>query len=184
MWEVLRLIAVGVGGLVTGVVLASKSGKKDRDASDKRAVKEKLRSEKLARMLEERAKLCETHKDLAAFLIAMTAVGVAVANADGVITPSENKEIDRFVAGVLGSAFPQVVKDQIAMLYADPPSFEDALRVHIAPVSEKQFFDWTLIEEMVDLVAAADGKLHDNERPLRSILARFGTNGGFDDGQG
>ena len=179
----MRLIAVGVGGLVTGAILASKAGKKDRDASDKRAAKEKLRSERLAKMLEEKAKLCETHKDVAAFLIAMTAVGVAVANADGVIAPSEKKQIDRFVAGVLGSAFPQVVKDQIARLYADSPSFEDALRVHIAPVAEKPFFDWTLIEEMVEVVAGADGKLHDNERPLRSILARFRANGGFDHGK-
>ena len=164
-----RAVAAAVG-IAFGAVLASTAGKKERDDLKKEVAAEKLRSQALATRLKECA---ERAKDPAQLLIAMTAVGVAVANADGEIADSERDEIERFVAGVLASTFPQSVKDLIGSIYSSPPPFREALSQYVAPIMDEPYFDWMLIDEVIAIVTDADGMVHPSEKSLRCVLAEF-----------
>ena len=166
MWRALAAAA----GIAFGAVLASTAGKKELEDLKKEVATEKLRSQALATRLKECAKRA---KDPAKLLIAMTAVGVAVANADGEIAASERDEIERFVAGVLASAFPQSVKDLIESIYSSPPPFRKALSQYVVPIVYEPYFDWMLIDEVIAIVTDADGMVHASEKSLRYVLAEF-----------
>ena len=164
-----RAVAAAVG-IAVGAVLGQTAGKKERDDLKKEVAKEKLRSHALAKRLKECAKRA---KDPAQLLIAMTAVGISVANADGEIDESERDEIERFVAGVLASTFPQAVKDLIESIYACPPPFRSALSEYVAPIVDEPYFDWTLIDEVIAIVTDADGMAHPSEKVLTCVLVEF-----------
>lgn len=167
LWRILAAaLGVTVGG-AAGVAIGRRMGKEERDDLTKEMVKLKLDHEM-------RLKKCvKQAKDPAQLLIAMTAVGIAVAGADGEIADSERDEIERFVAGVLASAFPQGVKDVIEGLYEDPPQFHKALKDYVCPIVTEPYFDWALINDVVEIVTYADGIAHPSESALRSVLAQF-----------
>ena len=156
--------------MVVGAVIASTAGKKERDDLKREVAAEKLRSQALATRLKQCA---QQAKDPAKLLIAMTAVGIAAASADGEIADAERDEIERFVAGVLASTFPPSVKDLVESIYSSPPSFREALSRYVAPIMDEPYFDWELIEEVIAIVTEADGMVHPAEGSLRCVFAEF-----------
>ena len=99
---------------------------------EKKDEEDKLNEQKAAHEIERNklvAKINEALKDTTKihdYIIAMHAIGIATANADGNISEEESKEIEEFVCGVLSNKFPENVKKQIKMLSENPPSLSTA----------------------------------------------------------
>jgi len=91
-------------------------------------------------------------------LIGLFAVGLAMAQADGIICKEEEEELDAFVSGCMSSYRPQAVKDTISQLRASPPSLERALEfARNARLPKRD------IDDVMDIVAQADGNISISE---------------------
>lgn len=96
------------------------------------------------------------------FLIALVAVGMATANADGEICAQELQEIEEFTAGVGCSELPAHVKEAITKLKNTPPSFNTAMNY----VWEAGNVDLSLFEAVIEVVSASDGRFDEKEKAL------------------
>ena len=96
-------------------------------------------------------------------LIAMAAVGIACANCDGEIHPDERLEIDEFIAGVGHSELPDEVKEEIRRLWQRPPNLTTAFRI-----AEKNNVDFSLLDDVIDVVMHADDRLHAKEQAFKN----------------
>jgi uncharacterized tellurite resistance protein B-like protein len=104
--------------------------------------------EKIERVLKDTTKIYE-------YVIAMHAIGMATANADGHISKEEAKEIDEFVEGVMSDKFPDNVKKQIINLTNNPPSLSTAYAfLKKADLTEK---GWKDVDDLIQIVISADG---------------------------
>lgn len=66
----------------------------------------------------------ESHYQL---VIALTAIGMAAAYADGSVDASETEEMDEYVSGIAAAKLPAKVKARIQYLHNHPPTFEEAM---------------------------------------------------------
>lgn len=140
----------GLGGTVG--VAASMSEKKRLEA----------KSKKMLSALDMAEKRLQADKEYFNLLLALTAMGIATANADGKISDDELVELDEFVAGVGNSKLPPHVKGAITKLRNTPPTFNTALRY----VEKVDKGSWPLFEEVIKVIAAADGKTDKKEKAL------------------
>ena len=65
----------------------------------------------------------ESHYQL---VIALTAIGMAAAKADGDVDERETSEMDEYISGIAASKLPAKVKARIQYLHNHPPTFEKA----------------------------------------------------------
>jgi tellurite resistance protein len=105
------------------------------------------------------------YEDFNKKLVAMYAVGLAVANADGVICDEERSELDQFVAGCMASSLPDKVTESIARLTANPPTLPQALQFAKRAQLPKRDID-----EIIDVIANADGIVNSHEE---KFIARW-----------
>lgn len=104
------------------------------------------------------SRLSEYH-DFDKKLIALYAIGLAVAKADGRICDEEKAELDMFVAGCSAGNLPRRIKKTIADLTAEPPSLTQALS--FAKDAELPRQD---IEDVIHLIALANGTISSKEQ--------------------
>ena len=94
------------------------------------------------------------------FIIGATALGISMANANGVIVPEEIKEIEEFVGGIANSSYPSHIKETITNLYNEKPNFNTAMSYleRIDPLN------YSSLRNLIELVALADGILHEKQK--------------------
>jgi flavin-dependent dehydrogenase len=142
----------GIAGAAAGQALSNNDKKKIEEMLTKQKVKHEFEKNKLV------AKMNQILKDstkIYDYIIAMHAIGLATANADGNISEEESQEIDEFVSGVLSNKFPENVKNQIKILSEDPPSLSTAYAfLEKADMTEQ---GWKNVEDLIDSVISADG---------------------------
>ena len=95
-------------------------------------------------------------------LVAVFAVGMATANADGEVSPEEREDIKAFVDGIVDSELPPVVKGMVTRLRNHPPTFAAAMR----HVSRAEPVDWDLLESVIRVVSRSDGRSTREEEAL------------------
>jgi uncharacterized tellurite resistance protein B-like protein len=105
------------------------------------------------------------YQDFDKKLVAMYAVGLAVANADGVICDDERRELDQFIAGCMASSLPAKVNESIAKLTEKPPTLSQALQFAKRAKLPKEDID-----DIVDVIANADGFVNTHEE---QFIARW-----------
>lgn len=128
-----------------GVAAGNKAG--EADAQEKYQAKINYLIERL-----------KQYQDTDQKLIGLYAVGLSVANSDGVICEEETLELEAFVSGCMASHMPLHFKEVIAELKASPPSFEQAINFARNARLSKQDID-----DVVDVVASADGYMSFSE---------------------
>lgn len=156
--------AVGAGAVGAGAgAYMSKAEEDEKKKKDDELAKLAVKAEKFETDLN---KILSTFNDQQQYfnlVIAMTAVGMACANADGEIAEEERKYIDEFVAGVSASALPQREKDKIDDLYKNPPRLKQAFDLVLA-VNAKSF---SVFDQIIDVTIAADGRKHEKEMEFK-----------------
>lgn len=150
-------VAAGTAGAVAGAVLSEEqeeTRKREirRTREEATAAGAKLAEDKWAKKVDQLVSKLKEIKDFESTLLGLMAVGLAVANADGVISDEEVAELDAFVSGVSASSLPLHVKDAIQAMRQSPPNFSQAMsiaREYNCPVE--------LIDSVIEVMANADG---------------------------
>jgi tellurite resistance protein len=160
-------VGSGIAGGTIGAVMSDSDKEEGRREGERIATaKYEQKVEKLNRALEETLGKMKEDKSYFQLIIALFAVGMATANADGNVSAEEINELDEFITGAAYSSLPPHVKEVIAKLKANPPTFNEAMQL----AKKLDEIDKILFETVIELVSLSDGSVNDKER---AILAAF-----------
>jgi tellurite resistance protein len=154
--------AAGLGGAAAAGIAAAAGSDADekkkaqarREGEEAATAKYRKQVEVLLIALNEAKQRLNDDKLYFQLLIALVAVGMASANADGKVSEEELRELDEFVAGVAHSKLPPHVKGMIAKLTANPPTFNTAIS-YVRKLGND--VDLKLFESVIQVISASDG---------------------------
>ena len=141
----------GVAGAAAGAVLSRKEDEEE-EAKQKEIAEVKIKGEKATKV----AKMHEKHTKL---ILALTALGVSMANADGEISEDEMTELNEFVGGLSSNAYPENVVQQIENLIKNPPTFNEAIEY----LKDVDSVEYPEIRNLLEVVMESDGKVANDE---------------------
>lgn len=166
-------VGAGAAGAAAGYALNEKEEEKRRrekeEAAKAAALKAKqdmnknvTKAEAAKNRAEEKNKeLLKNTKEYREFgekIVGMFAVGIAVALADGIISPQEEDEIADLISGMDAAHYPKEIISEIEAIETNPLSFEDALeKASMCGVSKEE------MDEIITQIALADGKIDPEE---------------------
>lgn len=130
-----------------------------------------LELSKITCALEDASKKLNNLEDTEEFfklIIALSAVGLATASADGRISSDELMNLDEFVSGITHSNLPAHVRDSITKLKENPPNFRTALQY----VYQLKNFDKSLFEAVIVVIARSDDNFSAEEESLLEAFRR------------
>ena len=151
--------AAGAAGASVGYVLSRKEEEEEQAKNEKIAELNK-KAEKYEEELRKAISQFQGDKEYFNYIIASTAMGMAVANADGEISSEELIEINEFVGGMASLNYPQHIVTQIEEFKNNPLSFNEAMK-YLERVSESNYES---IKNLIELVIEADGFIHEKEK--------------------
>lgn len=142
-------IAGAVGaGVVGGAVGSAISDKEEKEkAEQKREVAE------LSKNADKFETIASEHEEHTNLILALSALGISMANADGHISEEEREELNEFVGGITSAKYPTHIVEQIDGFVSDPPSFNTALS-HLEKVGATEYPE---IKNLLVMVMEADG---------------------------
>ncbi|WP_319540973.1 hypothetical protein [uncultured Pseudodesulfovibrio sp.] len=149
-------------GAAAGAALASSENEKQEERINRLKAEHELEKKKLSEQLT--GIMNDTTKAYE-FVIAMHAVGVATAYADGNISDEEKLELDEVVAGYMNSWLPDSLKSQIKDITDNPPSVRTAYQfVEKLDLTQK---GWKQVDELIEMVIMADDYEDEKETAFR-----------------
>ena len=155
-------VAAAVGataaGAATGAYM-SKEEEKELKKKDEELAKLRVKAEKFESELHNMLNSFNDQQQYFNLIIAMTAVGMACANADGEITKEEKEAIEEFISGISKIGLPQIVKDKVNSLYENPPRLKQAFDL-VLTVNDKSF---SIFDQIIDITIDADGRVDKKE---------------------
>ncbi|MGL5124817.1 MAG: TerB family tellurite resistance protein [Fusobacteriaceae bacterium] len=153
-------VGAGVGALAGGIAARVESDEKEVIKTN--AHKEGVFAGENAIKVKFSEKL-NTVKKRDELLLAMTAMGIAMANANGVIEEEELLEIQTFTGVIENNVvFPQELKDAVSKIIQEKPNFRTAIQY--AKQIDKESYE--LITQLLETVAYADGTLDLEEKAI------------------
>lgn len=159
-------IAGGIAGAATSLADEEQRKEARRSGERKASAKYEKKVAKLVTGLQKAEGVLRDDRSYFQLLIALFAVGMATANADGEISEEERADLDEFVMGIGHSKLPPHVKGAITRLRNRPPNFATAMK-HVAKLEE---VDRGLFEAVIEVVSASDGKVSEQESALLSAF--------------
>lgn len=147
--------AVGAG---VGYALSRKEEEEEQVKNEKIAELRK-KAEKFEEDFKRAISQFQGDKEYFNYIIASTAMGMAIANADGQISNDELIEINEFIGGMASSNYPQHIVYTITQLKDNPPSFNEAMKY----LEKVNVTNYESIRSLIELVIEADGIIHDKE---------------------
>lgn len=153
--------AAGAGAVGAGVgyALSRKEEEEEQDKNEKIAKLSK-KAEKFEENFKRAISQFQGDKEYFNFIVASTAFGMAIANADGEISNDELIEINEFVGGIASSNYPQHIVYTITQLKDNPPSFNEAMKY----LEKVNVSNYKSIRSLIELVIEADGIIHEKEK--------------------
>jgi len=149
----------GAVGAAAGVAMSRKEEEEENKRNEEVAKLNK-KAEKYEAAFKKAISEFQGDKEYFNYIIASTAIGMAVANADGEIADEELLEINEFVGGVASSNYPQHVKTSITTLRDNPPTFNESIRY----LEKVKSSNYESIKDLIEIVIEADGKIHEKEQ--------------------
>ena len=143
--------AAAATGAGVGYVLSKKEEEEEKE-KDKKIAGFSQKAEKAETTLKEH----EKHTNL---ILALSALGCAMANADGEISPEELVELHEFVGGISSQSYPTHIVEQINEMISNPPSFNDAMK-HLERIDAIEFPE---IRNLLVMIMESDGVIHKKE---------------------
>lgn len=141
----------GVAGAAAGAVLSS------YDEDEKKAQETKIAEyNQKAKKSEAALKEHEKHTNL---ILALSALGCAMANADGEISPEEIVELNEFVGGLSSQSYPTHIVKQIEDMISNPPTFNEAMK-HLKNIDAIEFPE---IRHFLVMIMESDELIHKKE---------------------
>jgi len=151
-------VAVGAGVVGAGVGAVISDNEEKEEARQQTAItKANLKADKAETIVEET-------KEHYTLIIALTALGVSMANVDGKISPEEMEELHEFVGGLASQKYPQHIIEEIDNIVKNPPTFNEAMK-HFEKVSSVEYPE---IRNILVAVMKSDGEIHQKEKAFLS----------------
>ena len=145
--------AAGAGAVGAGVgYVLSRKEDKEKEKQDEKIAKFNQKAEKAETALKEH----EKHTNL---ILALSALGCAMANADGEISPEEIIELNEFVGGLSSQGYPTHIVNQINEMTSNPPTFNEAMK-HLEKV---EAIEYPEIRNLLIMIMESDGVIHKKE---------------------
>ncbi len=151
-------VGAGAAGAAVGKAI-SDNGEKEKDDLKEENARLNLKAEKFEKEFKAAIERFQGDKEYFNYIIASTAIGISMANADGVVDERERDELEEFIGGVASSNYPEHIKEVIQDLYDNPVNFNTALK-YLEKVNPSNYEG---ISDMLELVMEADGNIHDKE---------------------
>ncbi len=146
--------AAGAGavGAAVGAVFSNEE-EKEKQENEKRIAEASKKASKAE-------KIVKAHKEHSKLILALSALGISMANADGEISPEEELELNEFVGGLSSQGYPEHIKAQIREFIYNPPSFNEALDY----LENVRAIEYDEIRSLLISVMEADGKIEIMEK--------------------
>ena len=148
----------GAAGAGLGYVL-SRNEKDEMDEKDEAIAKMAIKAQKGENI----AKQHEKHTNL---ILALSALGFAMANVDGEISPEEADEVDLFIGGLSAQAYPEHITNQLKRLRTNPPTFNESLK-YLQLVESVEYSE---IRNLLVAIIESDDFVHPNEKAFLSAF--------------
>ena len=151
--------AADAAGAGVGYVLSRKEEEEEarRKEKDKKNEKEMAENNLKAKKAEN---VLQQHEKCTNLILALSALGFAMANVDGKISPEEAEEIDAFIGGLSAQAYPEHITNQLERLRTNPPTFNEALK-YLKLVESVEYSD---IRNLLVAISESDDFVHPNEK--------------------
>lgn len=150
----------GAGALATGAGMAGAAVGAALSVND--ADKKREQEKNIARISEQAnksKKVVEEHEKHTNIILALTALGCAMANADGEISPEEIVDLNEFVGGLASQGYPTHIREQISEIISNPPTFNEAIK-HLNKVDSVEYPE---IRNFLVMIMEADDNIHKKE---------------------
>lgn len=141
-----------------GAYMARKENEEDEKLNQELA-EQKLRADKLEEGIKKALITFQGDKEYFNYIIGLTAIGLAMANADGEIAPEEARELEEFIGGIAKSNYPSYVKQAINDLYENVPNLMTAMKF----ISKINPDNYETIRDLIKVVMMADNIRHERE---------------------
>lgn len=150
----------GAGALAAGAGVAGAAAGKvwsDTDKEEKKAQEEKIAEyNQKAQKSEAALKEHEKHTNL---ILALSALGCAMANADGEISPEEIAELNEFVGGLSSQVYPSHITNQIEDMISNPPTFNEAMKY----LEKVDVIEFPELRNFLVMIMESDDVIHKKE---------------------
>lgn len=124
----------------------------ERRELEKEVAKNNLRAQKSESSLKE-------HEQHTNFVLALSAIGCSMANADGEISAEEIEELNDYVGGLSAQNYPTHITEQIRDMISNPPTFNEAMK-HLEKVNVVKFPE---IRYLLEGIMQSDNVVHKKE---------------------
>lgn len=153
-------IGAGIGATAAAMHHAASAKKEAYSQGSAAGVKtgERAAQQKYEKKINALTQRLKSYHDTDAKLVAMYAIGLAIANADGNICEEEREELDAFVGGCMAGHLPAHIMRTIESLSEKPPTLKRALEFAKEANLPKQDID-----DIIDVIAHTDEVLHPKE---------------------
>ena len=141
-----------------GAYMARKENEEDEKLNQELA-EQKLRADKLEEGIKKALITFQGDREYFNYIIGLTAIGLAMANADGEIAPEETRELEEFIGGIANSNYPSYVKQAINDLYENVPNLMTAMKF----ISKINPDNYETIRDLIEVVMMADKISHKKE---------------------
>jgi len=154
-------VAAGVAGVAGG---AAAMAMDDSDDIRQEGYNKGQKEAKAKAEIEMKAKIenvTKNFKDVESYfnyLIALEAVGLAVANCDGEICESELVDIRQFVAGAAESGLPEALKEKMKNMIENPPNINEAWEL-----AKKANVEMSVFDDVIQVAMHSDNHIHEKE---------------------
>lgn len=153
--------AVGAGAVGAGAGYAlSRKEEKEEQVKNENIAELRKKAEKFEEAFKKAIFQFQGDKEYFNFIVASTALGMSIANADGKISNDELIEINEFIGGIASSNYPQHIVYTITQLKDNPPSFNEAMKY----LEKVNISNYESIRSLIELVIEADGIIHEKEK--------------------
>ena len=142
--------AAGAAAVGAGIGYAiSRKEEEEEERKKEEIAKAKLKTEKATKIVKE-------HEEHTNYILALSALGISMANADGEISNEELEELNEFVGGLSAEKYPEHVVEQIKKMIENPPTFNEALEYLNRVVID----NFQSIRNMLVMIMESDGNIH------------------------
>lgn len=152
-------LAVYAGSKAKDYVSNKIEKRDDKIRDEGRKAAEATAAKKYEQKITQLTERLKGYHDFDKTVLALYAIGLATANADGHISKDELDEIDTFVSGCAAGILPQHVRQAIKELREAPPTLERAIAFAREANLKKND-----VQDVMDIVALADGTICVHEK--------------------
>jgi len=156
--------ALAVGAAVAGGAAGAVLSRREEEEKERKE-KEIAKANQKAKNFEEIAKEHQNHTE---YILALSALGISIANADGEISEEEMDELNEFVGGLAAKKYPSHIIEAIDKMKNNPPTFNDAIK-YLEKVNEA---DFDILRNVLLVITEADGKVVNEEKAFIEAFDR------------